>query len=358
MGHGASVPSAACNHLFNNHSLVDGSKYICDDACFQASFVRYIQAGNWQDQVAKFVPKDVRLVISLDLLAREKVCLMNEYAVPRGRLSAVYGTKMNSFKSSHSDAGTVYSRTTDRSESCRDTVAEPVPGFSMAHTIAILFSVLYPMYVAHVDAEDMQSAGLSSASFDSYGALRFKNITSAPAPEYAQRTCETLLRCARSVTETAFEAELKKPTFNSCLLEGIDHHALAVTIVDATKDGFPIVYANQAFEQLSGLTLPKLLHKNLLVLSGPETEATQLALLHEAMSKSQSAKLGITCYKRGKHPFLNLIALRSCGRYSVAVHFPSVKEADLAQLSVSTHRCPICFYGLSDKFVLLLVAVV
>lgn len=338
MGGGASIPCAQCNYLFCHQEIDDGSKYICDDTSFRMSFVRYIQSSRWQEQVAKFTPKDVRLVISLDLLARERVCLMNEYAVPRGRLNDVYGTKSTasaSLRNSNSDVATMFSKSkSDKYESGPNPEVEPIPGFTMAQTVSILFSILYPIYVAHVDAEDIQSAGLSSASFDSFGALRLKAFTNIPVPDYARRTCETMVHCARTAGEEAFDLELSKPTFATSVLEAFDKHALAITVVDATRDGFPIVYANHAFEAMSGFTLPKLLSKNLLVLSGPDSEATQLALLHEAMSKCQSAKLGITCYKRGKNPFLNLLALRNCGRYSVAVHFPATKEADLSQLTV------------------------
>jgi hypothetical protein len=121
------------------------------------------------------------------------------------------------------------------------------------------------------------------------------------------------------------------------VLQAVDAHKMAITIVDSQAETFPIVYANAAFTALSGYTLSELVQRkrNLLVLSGPESETSQLALLHEATAKGQSAKLALTCHKRSKHSFLNLVAMRSVGRYSVAIHTAVNKDLDFATLPVS-----------------------
>jgi len=300
--------------------------------------VKFAKRGDWSEFLTRRIPKDDRLVISLDLLAREKICLVNEYMVSRAKAGELYSPKTATILTKHnSDFSTM--RSGDPSVcSSRPTFC----GFPLSDMVAILFSILYPAYAA---CEELSLAGDLSVCFrtrsksienEDNELMRLSKMLPARIPEYSRFVRDTVLECAQQLNEQDLSVELTKPTFSSTVLHALDAHPMAITIVDTKVNGFPIVYANAVFQELSGYTLKEILNrkKNILVMCGPDTESCLVALLHEALSKSQSAKVAMTSYTRKKRPFIDMIALRSSGRYSVAVHFPVSKESNFDDLQM------------------------
>ncbi|KAJ1430411.1 hypothetical protein B484DRAFT_448927 [Ochromonadaceae sp. CCMP2298] len=93
----------------------------------------------------------------------------------------------------------------------------------------------------------------------------------------------------------------------------------------------PLVYANTAFQQMSGFKASELLGTGLIaLLAGAETDTAQTVALLKGVREGRAEKVALTCYAKGGRRFLNLMACRP-----VPVH-TSASAAAFAAASAST----------------------
>ena len=97
--------------------------------------------------------------------------------------------------------------------------------------------------------------------------------------------------------------------------EALLHRALAattsgVTIADMTQPDQPLVYANAAFEALSGLALEQVLGRNCRFLQGSDTDPTALSRLRAAVDAGQECRETLLNYRGAeRRPWWNEIFL-------------------------------------------------
>jgi two-component system cell cycle sensor histidine kinase/response regulator CckA len=82
-----------------------------------------------------------------------------------------------------------------------------------------------------------------------------------------------------------------------------------IVIADAGQPDAPLVFANDAFEKLSGYEPGEALGRNCRFLQGPETDRTTIAQLREAIRAGDPVTVEILNYRKDGRPFWNLLSV-------------------------------------------------
>ena len=205
--------------------------------------------------------------------------------------------------------------------------------------LAVMLHILYPIFVSSRQYKRYLKHGIEHgrAQRDEEETVSLylppvdaPNANSSVPCAQSKRLQDILLGCAAYFDESLLVKRLRVPDWPCALTRALDNHPHAVSVVD----GDMIVYANKAFQIMTELSEEELLHMNLNVLNGPGTEISQLLLLQQAMKPEQTAKFAITYYTKSKRAFTDLVAVKTTAHYSVMVHFPAVKGANLDDLKV------------------------
>jgi PAS domain S-box-containing protein len=80
---------------------------------------------------------------------------------------------------------------------------------------------------------------------------------------------------------------------------------MPMVLSDPNLPDNPIVFANRAFQELSGYGLEELLGRNCRFLQGPGTERAQVDRIREAVAERRSLSIEILNYRRDGSPFVN-----------------------------------------------------
>jgi len=82
------------------------------------------------------------------------------------------------------------------------------------------------------------------------------------------------------------------------LLQAFEHSATGTVILDARHGDFPIVYANQAFEHLTGYSASELLGQSGRFLQGPDHGQPGALEIQQAVQQGQAVTVTLRTYHR------------------------------------------------------------
>ncbi|WP_277542685.1 PAS domain S-box protein [Haloarcula laminariae] len=109
---------------------------------------------------------------------------------------------------------------------------------------------------------------------------------------------------ARDITERRErESELRLRT------RAMDAAEVPITMADATEPDNPIVYANGAFEAVTGYSRSAIVGSNCRVLQGPGTDSDGVAVLREGIEDKRPVTTQILNYRRDGTPFWNRVTV-------------------------------------------------
>lgn len=91
--------------------------------------------------------------------------------------------------------------------------------------------------------------------------------------------------------------------------EFIDNYPICITIANAKKKGFPLIYVNKAFLKTTGYDKEEILYTNCRFLQSERTESEQIYRMQEALRNSQPIKVGVTNVRRDGSEFFNMLAM-------------------------------------------------
>jgi two-component system, cell cycle sensor histidine kinase and response regulator CckA len=98
-----------------------------------------------------------------------------------------------------------------------------------------------------------------------------------------------------------------------------------LVIIDAQAPGTPIVYANQAFEELTGYSNGELVGRDPSLFDGPETSAATVEQILDAMSSGRPFEGEMVSYRKDRTPFVSSLRMSPVVDDSGTVtHFISV----------------------------------
>ncbi|MFM8333347.1 MAG: PAS domain-containing protein [Candidatus Methylumidiphilus sp.] len=87
----------------------------------------------------------------------------------------------------------------------------------------------------------------------------------------------------------------------------LDHCVNGVTLADPDLDDCPIVYANKAFENLTGYKQEDIIGRNCRFLQGTDTDQLELDKLRESLKKHEAVKVNLRNYRKDGSLFHNLL---------------------------------------------------
>jgi len=85
----------------------------------------------------------------------------------------------------------------------------------------------------------------------------------------------------------------------------LDECVNGVTLSDPDMEGAPIVYANKAFERLTGYTNEDIVGRNCRFLQGVDREQPERYLIAEALNKEEGVEVTLRNYKKDGELFFN-----------------------------------------------------
>lgn len=88
------------------------------------------------------------------------------------------------------------------------------------------------------------------------------------------------------------------------------HYSRSMTIVDMRAEDQPIVYATDAFMQLTGYARDEVIGRNCRFLQGPGTDPRAVAQIRAALANGSELDVELTNYRRDGTAFRNRLLLK------------------------------------------------
>ena len=107
----------------------------------------------------------------------------------------------------------------------------------------------------------------------------------------------------------------------------IEASAQGVTIADARREGEPLIYANAAFEQITGYDTDEVLGRNCRFLQGERTDSEATTKVREAIDDRKPVSVELLNYRKNGTPFWNrleIVPVRN--REGEVTHFLGLQE--------------------------------
>jgi PAS domain S-box-containing protein len=106
----------------------------------------------------------------------------------------------------------------------------------------------------------------------------------------------------------------------------IESAAQGVTIADARRTDVPLVYANAAFEEITGYTKAEALGRNCRFLQGPRTADEPVARMRRAIETGTPASVEMLNYRKNGTPFWNQVDLLPVTGDGTVTHFLALQR--------------------------------
>lgn len=122
------------------------------------------------------------------------------------------------------------------------------------------------------------------------------------------------------------------------LVAYLDDLPVSISLCDASQPGFPLVYVNKYFTQLTQYSKHEVLGKPCSLLQDPHrTEGLQICKISAALKNREMIKVAITNVKKNQQPFLNLLTVKpivdgeGVFRYVLGVQFDLNASCDVCK---------------------------
>jgi PAS domain S-box-containing protein len=106
-----------------------------------------------------------------------------------------------------------------------------------------------------------------------------------------------------------FVAEKDPGIIPQVLTHILDHCVNGVTLADPDLPDMPIVYANEAFEKITGYTREEVIGRNCRFLQGQNRDEEAHARIRKAIEECQPIEINLRNYKKNGELFYNHLAL-------------------------------------------------
>ena len=93
------------------------------------------------------------------------------------------------------------------------------------------------------------------------------------------------------------------------LMQSFSSCSVGITISDVRQENQPIVYVNQAFEQMSGYLAAEIVGQNCRFLQGKDRDQPAVAEIRQALARGLSAAVTLRNYRRDGTLFYNELTL-------------------------------------------------
>lgn len=132
-----------------------------------------------------------------------------------------------------------------------------------------------------------------------------KWVRTTGEPTFEDGECVRIRGTIQDITEQADQQrELQ------LLRQSIDDADVSMTLADPSQDDQPLVYVNNAFEELTGYSANEVLGRNCRFLQGEDTDPAKVATLREAINNEEQVTVDISNYRKDGEKFWNRLAVK------------------------------------------------
>lgn len=89
----------------------------------------------------------------------------------------------------------------------------------------------------------------------------------------------------------------------------INESPVAITLTDPSLEDNPLVFANEAFQRLTGYPLSEIVGSNCRILQGPDSDPDAIAAMREAIDAEESVTVELLNYRHDGTPFWNEVTI-------------------------------------------------
>jgi diguanylate cyclase (GGDEF)-like protein/PAS domain S-box-containing protein len=98
----------------------------------------------------------------------------------------------------------------------------------------------------------------------------------------------------------------------------------SIIIADAQKQGFPLVYVNRGFEDMTGYTAGEAIGESYYFMQGEDADQTEASAIHAAIACNESCVITLRNYRKDGSMFWNEASISPVNNAGAApTHFPS-----------------------------------
>ena len=93
------------------------------------------------------------------------------------------------------------------------------------------------------------------------------------------------------------------------LAQAVEQSHDGITVADARKKGFPLIYVNRGFEKLTGYTSDEVIGNSYRILQGTDTGQPELETIREAVAKGEGCLVTLRNYRKDGSMFWNELSI-------------------------------------------------
>lgn len=122
------------------------------------------------------------------------------------------------------------------------------------------------------------------------------------------------------------------------LARAINQSHDGITIADAKKQGFPLIYVNEGFERLTGYSSSEVIGKNYRILQGIDSEQPELAIIRAAVANEESCVVTLRNYRKDGSMFWNELSISPVhNAQKKLTHYIGIQKDVTARILLEQH---------------------
>ncbi|MFZ2302210.1 MAG: diguanylate cyclase [Gallionella sp.] len=130
------------------------------------------------------------------------------------------------------------------------------------------------------------------------------------------------------------EAEISR----DLLVHAIDQSCDGITIADASKNGFPLIYVNKGFEKLTGYSSGEIIGNSYRILQGTDTDQPGLDVIRAALANEESCVVTLRNYRKDGSMFWNELSISPVhGADGKLTHYIGIQKDVTARILLEQH---------------------
>lgn len=151
--------------------------------------------------------------------------------------------------------------------------------------------------------------------------LASRAITAGVSEYVPERPARQRARVVVSCVERAIEGRVADTGVEEALKDrAMDDAPVGITIAEASED-LPLVYVNEAFEEITGFDRENVLGRNCRFLQGPDTDPEAVDRMHQAVDEGSTVSVEVLNYTTDGEPFWNRIDIAPIHQNGELTHF-------------------------------------
>jgi PAS domain S-box-containing protein len=119
-----------------------------------------------------------------------------------------------------------------------------------------------------------------------------------------------LYECLKTVSTEDFYAQLSPLSWRVILFKELENLPFSVSVADASQEGFPLLFINSKFRQMSGFSDEDAIGKSNKFLQGGIVEADMRAIMTETLAAKKVCRVFVTNKRKDGTVFRNLLSMK------------------------------------------------